>query len=251
MLGRVLGLGEAQVLSRSEETVAHDQAERFRSLLERRLTGEPIAYILGEREFYGRRFQVDSRVLIPRPETEHLVETALEQDLREGPTILEIGTGSGCLAITLALEIPQSNVVATDLVPAALAVASANMRAHSVEGRVWLAAGDLSSPFDPTRFDLVVSNPPYIDPAVRDHLSLEVTGFEPAQALFAPDRGDSVLERLTHELSGLRPGTPILLEIGHDQRDRITQLARENGFTLEEVRNDLAGHPRVATLLSP
>lgn len=236
--------------ARSELVVDAGCAQRFRSLLERRLTGEPIAYILGEREFYGRPFRVDSRVLIPRPETEHLVEAALELKLPRRPRILDIGVGSGCLAVTLALELLESTVVATDLSPGALAVAAANVRAHSVRDRVRLIASDLTGPLDLTPFDLVVSNPPYIDPAERAHLSIEVTRFEPARALFAPDRGDRILERLIQELATLRPGTPVLLEIGYDQADRISELARVAGLTLQEIRRDLAGHPRTAVLLS-
>ncbi len=250
LLGRVLELSEAQVMARSAEPVPAELAVRYRALLERRLTGEPIAYILGEREFYGRPFRVDSRVLIPRPETEHLIEAALELSLPERPAILEIGAGSGCLAVTLALEIARSTVVATDMVPGALAVAAANVHAHSVEHRVRLVAADLAGALELTAFDLVISNPPYIDPSESAQLSIEVTDFEPAQALFAPDQGTAILERLTSELSGLRPGTPILLEIGYDQEDRITQLADKANLTLQEVRKDLAGHPRVALLFS-
>lgn len=226
-------------------------AGRFRALLGRRLTGEPIAYVLGEREFYGRSFAVDPRVLIPRPETEHLIEAVLELDLPWRPAILDVGTGSGCLAVTLALERPEATIVATDLSPGALAVAAANARAHSVADRVQLVAADLTAPLDLARFALVVSNPPYIDPAGRDKLSLEITDFEPSRALFAPAGGRSILDRLSAELPGLRSGTPVLVEIGYDQADRITRLARERGFLLQEIRKDLAGHPRTAILRSP
>ncbi len=248
LLGRVLELGEAQILARSEARVPPAAAQRFRSLLARRLTGEPIAYILGEREFYGRSFRVDPRVLIPRPETEHVIEAALERHLPPAPAVLDLGAGSGCIAVTLALELPGSRVVATDLSPGALAVAAANVRAHSVAGRVRLVAADLASALDLGRFDLVVGNPPYIDPAERHRLSLEVTGFEPARALFAPGSGDSILERLVRELDGLRTGTPIVLEIGHDQARRVAELAADHALRLEQIRPDLAGHPRVAIL---
>src|SRR4029079_11845729 len=115
LLGHVLGLSEAQALARGDSDVPARAEARFRELLERRLTGEPAAYLMGEREFYGRPFFVDSRVLIPRPETEHVVEEALAASLPKRPRILDVGTGSGCLAVTLALEIPGSCVVATDL----------------------------------------------------------------------------------------------------------------------------------------
>lgn len=250
LLGRVLGWTEARLLARSEVEVGTDQADRFRSLLARRLAGEPIAYILGEREFYGRAFSVDSRVLIPRPETEHLIETALELELPEHPRILDIGTGSGCIAVTLALEIPGARIVATDRSPGALALASANTTAHSVAHRVSLVAGDLAAALELPAFDLVVSNPPYVDPGVRPDLSPEITAHEPTEAVFAPQRGDSVLARLATELRGLRPGTPVLLEIGYDQRQSVAKLAADSELRLREVREDLAGHPRLALLVS-
>src|SRR4030095_1300690 len=120
LLGHVLNLSEAQVLARQESEVSGEAERRFRDLLARRLTGEPVAYLLGEREFYGRPFYVDSRVLIPRPETEHVVEAALAERLPAAPRLLDVGTGSGCLAVTLALEIPGARVAATDLSAGAL-----------------------------------------------------------------------------------------------------------------------------------
>ena len=115
LLARVLGRGEASILAHAEEAVGDDDTERFRALLERRLTGEPMAYLFGEREFYGRPFTVDSRVLIPRPETEHLIETALALDLPPRPRIADAGTGSGAIAVTLALELPGARLLATDV----------------------------------------------------------------------------------------------------------------------------------------
>ncbi len=226
-----------------------DEASRFRQLLERRLTGEPIAYILGEREFYGRLFSVDSRVLIPRPETEHLIEAALDLDLRT-PKVLDIGSGSGCIAITLALEIAGARLVASDRSPAALAVATGNARRHRVEPRVHCVGSDLAEAIRISDFDLVVSNPPYIDPGVRDQLSREVTDFEPRDALFAKRSGLEVLARCLEQLTALTPGTPVLLEIGYDQGEAVRQLAEEAGHVDVEVRRDLAGHPRVAQLRS-
>ena len=129
LLAHALGVSEAQVLARHDEDVPAAAADRFLALLERRLAGEPFAYLTGEREFYGRGFRVDRRVLIPRPETEHLVEAALALPLPPGPRILDLGTGSGCLAVTLAAELPAATVVATDLSLAALAVARANAAA--------------------------------------------------------------------------------------------------------------------------
>ncbi len=248
LLGRVLGLSEAEVLARDDRRVEPPDAERFRSLLERRLRGEPVAYLLGEREFFGRPFAVDPRVLIPRPETEHLIEEALALELPAAPRILDVGTGSGAIAVTLALELPAARVTAVDLSPAALAVAAANAHRHGVADRVRLAALDLAVGLRLGSFDLVVSNPPYVDPADRADLSPEIRDFEPAIALVAPGSGESVLVRLLSELDDLAPGTPLLLEIGQGQAGRLETLAAGSLFELRCLRLDLAGIPRIATL---
>jgi release factor glutamine methyltransferase len=248
LLGRVLGLSEAQILAHGEREVAEADAERFRHLLERRLTGEPTAYLSGEREFYGRTFQVDPRVLIPRPETEHLVEAALAEPLPERPWILDIGTGSGILAVTLALEIPGARVVATDVSPGALAVASGNARRLRAYDRVFPVGTDLARGLDLDRFDLVVSNPPYVDWSDAHTLSPEVYNFEPHVALFAPGSGDSVYARLFKEAGGLRPGIRLLVEIGYRQLDAVRRHAAASGFQVPDVRLDYAGIPRVVIL---
>ncbi len=191
LLGRVLGLSEAQLLARDREPMAADAAARFEALLARRLAGEPVAYLTGEKEFWGRPFRVDRRVLIPRPETEHVVEAALAERLPERPRLLDVGTGSGCLAVTLALELPGARVAATDLSPAALALAAANARALGAGARVSFLAADLAAGLDLGAFDLVVSNPPYIDPAELPELSPEVCAFEPRLALSPPARAIS------------------------------------------------------------
>ncbi len=248
LLGRVLGLTEAEVLARDDRPVEQADVERFEALLARRLRGEPVAYLLGEREFYGRPFAVDPRALIPRPETEHLIEEALQLELPEAPRILDGGTGSGAIAVTRALELPAARVAAVDLSPAALAVAATNVRRHHVGDRVRLAATDLARGLALERFDLVVSNPPYVDPADRATLSPEITRFEPAVALFAPGTGESILVRLLSELDRLPSGTPLVLEIGQDQAERLETLAAGSPFELHRIRPDLAGIPRVATL---
>lgn len=248
LLGRVLGWTEAQVLARDREEVAPEAAARFQTLLERRLTGEPVAYLFGEREFYGRMFQVDGRVLIPRPETEHVVEAALAEPLPPRPWILDVGTGSGILAVTLALEIPEARAVATDLSPGALAVAAGNARRLGAAGRVFPVRTDLTAGLDLSRFDLVVSNPPYIDPADAPALSPEVSRFEPSLALFAPGRGDSVLARLFALCAELRSGVRLIVEIGDGQLDAARCHAEGSGLLLEEARPDYSGIPRVLVL---
>lgn len=246
LLGRVLGWAEARVLAHPEAEVDPAAAERFRDWLTRRAGGEPIAYLFGEREFYGRTFRVDSRVLIPRPETEHLIETALAIELPAVPRLLDLGTGSGCLAITLALELPGARAVAADVSPAALAVARRN--ATELGARVDLVAADLGAALQLGAFDLVVSNPPYIAPEEAPTISPEIVRHEPARALFASRGGLAVIARLLDELAPLRPGAWMAVEIGHRHSDEVRDLAAGSAFELVELRGDLAGIPRVALL---
>lgn len=249
LLARVLGWSEAQVIARGDREVPAEAEERFRSFLERRLTGEPVAYLLGEREFYGRRFRVDPRVLVPRPETEHLVEAALELELPERPRILDVGTGSGCLAVTLALELPGARVVATDLSPGALAVAAGNAR--RLGARVGFLATDLAAGLDLSRLDLVVSNPPYVSRADAWTLSPEVRDFEPELALFAGGDGEAVVARLLELGRNLHPRASMVIEIGAGQLDAVLRRAATSPMSVREVRNDYAGIPRVVMLTRP
>ena len=246
LLGHVLGLSEARVIARQETAVPPEAEARFRDLLARRLTGEPVAYLLGEREFWGRSFAVDSRVLIPRPETEHLIEVALAERLPERPWILDVGTGSGILAVTLALGVPGSRIAATDLSPGALAVAARNAR--RLGARVSLVETDLAAGLDLARFDLVVSNPPYVDRSEIPEISIEVHGFEPALALFPPGDGDSLYPRLFAQCSGLRSGVGLAVEIGRGQLAALRRHARGAGLEIAEVREDYAGIPRTVLL---
>jgi release factor glutamine methyltransferase len=248
LLGAVLGLSEAQVMARDDQPVAPADAARFAELLARRLGGEPVAYLLGEKEFYGRRFAVDGRVLIPRPETEHLVEAALGLALPPSPRILDVGAGSGCLAVTLALELRGARAVAADLSPGALAVTAANARRHGVAGRVVAVASDLLAALEAARFDLVVSNPPYVDAADAAAMSPEVCNFEPHLALFPPGGGDAVMARLFGECASLRPGVPVVVEIGFGQLDAASRHAAASTLEIVEVRRDYAGVPRVLVL---
>jgi len=247
LLGAVLGLSEAQILAHPERPVGTAEATRFQDLLERRLTGEPVAYLLGEREFYGRLFHVDRRVLIPRPETEHVVEAALALHLPAGARIVDVGTGSGCLAVTLALEVPGSFVVATDLSPGALAVAAGNARRHGVAERVHLVGADLLTGVDLSRFDLVVSNPPYIDRQEAPSLSPEVCNFEPHLALFSPGAGDSTLARLFTESADLPSGAALVVEIGYGQLDAARRHASASPLHFVGACKDYSGIPRVLT----
>ena len=254
LLGHVLGLSEARLLARTDDEIPSKAERRFRELLERRLTGEPVAYLLGEREFYGRPFHVDSRVLIPRPETEHLIEAALAERLPPEPWILDVATGSGCIAVTLTLEIPGSRVVATDLSPGALAVADRNARRHGVRDRVLFLGTDLADGLDLSRFDLTVSNPPYVDRSEIPEISPEVLDFEPHLALFPPGppgAGDSILARLFARCAELRSGVALAVEIGRGQLDAVRRHAAASGLELADVREDYSGIPRTVVLRHP
>lgn len=245
LMGTLVGLSEVQVLARDEERVDEALGRRFADLLARRAAGEPMAYLLGRREFYGRPFAVDDRVLIPRPETELLVEIALETALPEGATVLDIGTGSGCIALTLAAERPRWRVLATDLSPGALACARGNARRLGLAERVAFLAADLAGPLDLRRVDLVVSNPPYVDPAEPALVALDVRSHEPHLALFAADGGLAILARLFDLAEGLHAGAVLACEIGFGQLDAVLACAgRRRWLELIEVRADLAGIAR-------
>ncbi len=243
LLGEVLRLSEAQLYARADDDVPEPAALSYGQLIRRRADRIPVAYLLGRREFHGRTFAVDPRVLIPRPETEHLVEAVLNCT-EDGARVLDVGTGSGCIAVTVALERPASRVVATDLSPGALAVAAANCRRHGVEDRVRLVRADLLSALRPGAFDVVVSNPPYIDIGEWPSLMPEVRDHEPPEALFAGD-GLDFYRRLLAAGGILQAGQRLLLEIGKGQLEAVRDLAERGGLDVEWVVADLAGIPRV------
>lgn len=245
LLGTVLGAREASLLAIDQESVASPSEARFRELIERRTAGEPIAYLLGEKEFFGRGYAVDRRVLIPRPETEHLVEIALSLDLPERARVLDIGTGSGCIAISVAAERRAWQVVATDVSIDALAVARINARRHQVESRVHLLAADLVDGLDLSSFDIVLGNPPYVEEEIVPFLSRDVRDFEPRVALTAGPEGLEAIRTLLGAAVGLRPGAWLAFEFGFGQGDAIAELARASGtFDRIELRRDLAGIER-------
>ena len=218
----------------------------FDALIARRVAGEPVAYITGRREFFGLDFKVSPAVLIPRPETELLVELALERVPREKPCgVLDLGTGSGCLALSIARHRPLARVMATDISSAALALARENARALDVQN-VEFAVGDWFSGVDDRSFDLIVSNPPYVahgDP----HLAQGDVRFEPHAALVAGADGlDCIRGIVAHGASHLAPGGWLMFEHGHDQAVRCRQLLSGAGFAAVFSRCDLSGIERVS-----
>jgi release factor glutamine methyltransferase len=244
-----LGWTAADWLSRQRERPTGAFRERFESAIGRRCRREPVAYITGEREFYGRVFRVTSDVLIPRPETELVVEEALAvigagSRQSDRYALVDVGTGSGCLAVTLALECPAATVTATDLSAAALDVAgdNASRLGASVNFRHVALIGD-----EPERYDLVVSNPPYVSERERFTLMPDVRDYEPPQALFGGADGLEVIRALVPAAErALRPGGWLILEIGEGQSAAVQSICETTGrLSVRRVSPDLAGVPRV------
>jgi release factor glutamine methyltransferase len=238
-----LGVTPVWLLAHDTDRLDPERESALHRLIARRLAGEPVAYILGEREFYGRRFQVGPTTLIPRPETEHLVEAALAR----GPAaarVLDIGTGSGCIAITLKLERPGWSVCAVDLSAGALAVARAN-GAHLDADVEWLES-DLLASLDDRCFDLIVSNPPYV-PDADPHLDQGDVRHEPRTALASGTDGlDAIRAIVGQAPAHLAPGGWLLLEHGYDQGESVPALLTGAGYTEVFMARDLAGQPRVS-----
>ncbi|MGB6691575.1 MAG: peptide chain release factor N(5)-glutamine methyltransferase [Terracidiphilus sp.] len=255
LLLHLLEKDRAWLLAHSNDEIAFDRWDSFYESLQRRCHGEPIQYILGETEFYGLPFRVTPDVLIPRPETEHLVEKAIELAARfNRPRIVDVGTGSGAIAIALAHTLPDAQITATDISPRALIVAKENARRNGVADRIRFLPGNLLDPVAGERFDrndalfdIICSNPPYVAQAERASLAVEVREYEPAEALFAGEDGLDVIRRLIPQaFAALSPGGFIAMEIGHDQAHSVSALLAGAGFTQIEFTADLQGIPRVA-----
>lgn len=244
LLRTLLGMSEAALLAHDRDTLPPEIVARFAGRVGDRVRRVPAAYLVGEREFFGRPFAVDSRVLVPRPESEHLVELVLELPLPENARVLELATGSGCLAITLAAERPRWRLTASDLSPAALAVARRNVGRHGLAERVALLGADLAIGIDIRAFDAVVINPPYVDADTQAELAPEVRDHEPAMALFAGSGGLAVFERL-FALPPPAASAFLACELGAGQADAVTRLAElAGGWQLVARRRDLGGVER-------
>jgi release factor glutamine methyltransferase len=246
LLLHLLGKDRAWRMTHGDVLLPNAFARSYSELLERRYQGEPIQYIIGETEFSGLPFRVTPDVLIPRPETEHLVEKVLEFAANfPAPRIVDVGTGSGCIAIALAHKFPHAAITAIDLSRSALAVARENAKRNGVDLR--FLEGDLLMPVAEEQFEIVVSNPPYVPSADRDTLSVEVRDYEPLLALFAGDDGLEVYRRLIPAaFAALTAGGIHVLEIGFGQSSAINELLDRSGFEQIEFVPDLKGIPRVA-----
>jgi release factor glutamine methyltransferase len=246
LLTHALGIDLAALLARPERVITARASSAYSRAFTRRLGGEPMAYVLGAREFYGLSFEVGPDVLIPRPETELLVEIALDRLLEDAPSAtLDLGTGSGCIAVALAKLRPAAKVVATDLSHAALAVAERNARKQRV-ANVEFRAGNWFEPLRGERFDLIVSNPPYV--AERDpHLLEGDLRAEPSLALVAGSGGLEALRAIISQSpQHLMPDGVLLVEHGYKHADAVARLLDAAGFVDLIARADLAGIPRVA-----
>ena len=246
IMAEVLGVNRSWIVANPMKILTESQDAQIEMLGAQRALGRPVAYLLNRREFYGRDFALDSAVLIPRPETETLVEAALA---RMGPrdTFLDLGTGSGAVAVTLACQRPECRGVATDVSEAALRVARGNAERHHCEARVEFLRGAWYAPIGERRFDVIVSNPPYVA-AADPHLAQGDLRFEPPEALTdgSPDGLGSIRAIAAGAPTHLKPRGWLLLEHGYDQSEAVRGILEAAGFTRVFSIPDLAGIPRVA-----
>lgn len=247
MLAHVLDRSRTDLLTHPELQPAPEAVAQSQQWIARRSLREPLSYITGEREFYGLTFEVTPAVLIPRQETEILVEAALSvlQKL-ETPMVADIGLGSGCVAVAIAVSLPTALIYGTESSPEALAVARRNAERLGVADRVRFLEGDLLSPVSRMRFDMIVSNPPYIPSGEFECLQPEVSKYEPREALHGGPDGLDVHRRLAAESPAyLKPGGSIAVEVGVGQSRTVEAMLQENGFGNVRFVQDYAGIERV------
>lgn len=254
LVGHALSLDRVKLYLDLDRPLAPDELARVRALVVRRRKREPIAYILGEREFYRRRFEVTPAVLIPRPDTETLIERALALLPKDSTArVLDLCTGSGAIAVTIAAERPEVHVTATDLSPAALEVARRNAERLGVAERCKLVEGDLFAPLPAeARFELIAANPPYIPEPDIQGLQPEIAQYEPRLALASGSDGLAHLKRLCDSaLPFLAPGGFLLFELGLGQAGQVAQWLRDQGFVNVAAHKDLGGIERVVEAHAP
>jgi release factor glutamine methyltransferase len=253
LLLHTLQISRASLVAYPDRELTSDQQNFYQNLIVRRLQHEPIQYITGQQEFYGLRLSVTSAVLIPRPETEHLVEAILKLLPSNGPVkIADVGTGSGAIAIALAVHLPQAEITALDISPDALSVATRNAHEHKVADRIRFLHSDLlaATSNNEETFDAIVSNPPYVPESDRPTLHPQVRDYEPATALFAGETGLDIYRRLIPQaFHALKQNGWLAFEIGHGQQEAIVSLLQ----TWHNVSfvNDLQQIPRIALAQKP
>jgi release factor glutamine methyltransferase len=253
-----LNCDRAYLYAHPERDLSADEQIRYDAALAERARGVPAQYITGHQEFWGMDLLVTPAVLIPRPETEHVIETVLDcvgrAPLRQAQgklspasqlRIADVGTGSGCIALALAKELPQSEIYATDISAAALEVARANAARHQLESRIQFREADLLAGFEDNSFDYIVSNPPYVGESEEDQVQLEVRKFEPRNAVFSGLTGAEVIARLIPQAyAALRPGGWLVMEISGTIAEEVRALLRDWNDVV--IRPDLQSIPRVA-----
>jgi release factor glutamine methyltransferase len=264
LLLQALSRERAWLYAHPEEQLSATQQETFLALLGRRAAGEPVQHLTGHQEFWGLEFEVNPDVLIPRPETEHVIEVALDRlalrELRAGRMqitdgaglhIADVGTGSGCIAVALAKELPRARFFASDISQAALAVAGGNADRHAVSSRIQFSNSNLLDDAkavtgESLPFDIIVSNPPYIGRRQAASLEREVRDHEPAVALFGGEEGYELYGALIAQAAEtLKPGGLLVLELGHNSLPAVQPLLAEPTWSYVSVTNDLAGIPRI------
>jgi release factor glutamine methyltransferase len=249
LLAHALGCRRIELYTRYQETATDEVRQSFRELVRRRLDGCPVAYLVGRKEFYSLEFDVDHRVLIPRPDTETVVVECLAlAKAMTAPAVLDVGTGSGAIAVAVAKQHPRAAVTATDVSPDALEVARRNAEKHGVADRVRFLQGDLFAALPVgERFDFILSNPPYIAGSEWDTLPIGVRDFEPRLALDGGPDGYAVFDRLVEQAGEhLNPGGHLIVEIGSPQEGPArARIERHGGYELGKTVHDSSGHPRV------
>jgi release factor glutamine methyltransferase len=257
LLSRVLGLKRIELYTQFHQVVEPDQREQLRELVRRAGRHEPVVYLVGRTEFYSLELEVTPDCLIPRPETELLVQRSIELLRQRGgrPYVCDLCTGGGCIAVALAKSVPDATVVATDISSAALSVAARNVERHGLEERVELLCGDLFEPLipqlEPTEpgFDAIVCNPPYVSTTEYEALEKSVKDYEPQLALLAGVDGLDVYRRIAEQVDRfLRPDAAVLLEIGYAQGPAVRELLEGTGLFAEiTVEKDASDNDRVVT----
>jgi release factor glutamine methyltransferase len=247
IVGLAIGRDRSFIYSHPEYEPTPEETARIEQYLQRRAKREPVQYIRGTQEFYGFEFEVTPDVLIPRPETEMIVERAIGI-LKEAddPRLLDLGTGSGCIPISILRSVPKARGVAVDISPEALVVAARNAERNGVSGRLELIESDLFANVPPSKFDLIVSNPPYVPGKDLAHLQPEVRDHEPHVALTDGHDGVSIIERILDESRNfLSPGGVLMVEMGFGQSERVLDFASGGGWKSAKVEADLQGIPRM------
>ncbi len=253
LLAKALGCKRIDLYVSFAKEPSEDERTRFRAMVKRRAAGEPVAYLVGHKEFYSLSFRVTPDTLIPRPETEHLVVESLDLLAKMGSkgdlSVCDVGTGSGAIAVALAKNAPKCRVTAVDISQPALDVARQNAETHGVSARVTFVASDLLAEFpEEPLFDLVVSNPPYVSESEYAELPAEVKNFEPKLALLAGEDGTAVIRRLAEQAAPrLHEGGRFLVELSPMIAKRIAEMLQKQGWHDVRILRDLAGHERIVS----